>query len=104
MLQKRGRDQSESGKELCICAWSGTSYMTQVTWLSLTDTARTQRGFLFRGGHVSCMTSLDNGLMALGTEGGQLWLCDSDPYSVRQVTGCKFGDSLLCMTVLARYS
>ena len=56
---------------------------------------------LFDSGRILCMAGLGSSHLVLGTQGGELWLCDADT-RVANVLFASLSDAVVCVSVVKR--
>ena len=59
------------------------------------------QGMLFDSGRILCMAGLGSSHLVLGTQGGELWLCDADN-RVANVLFASLSDAVVCVSVVKR--
>ena len=56
---------------------------------------------MFDSGRILCMAGLGNSHLVLGTQSGELWLCDADT-KVANVLFASLSDAIVCVSVVKR--
>ena len=59
------------------------------------------QGMFFDSGRILCMAGLGSSHLVLGTQGGELWLCDADT-RVANVLSASLSDAVVCVSVVKR--